>query len=84
MTIDEALKLKPGDKIEKPQAGEIYEFFGFETYGLEPPLDNGPVVYVKLLDPDGRIGFLQPRDMGSFELVKDESQHVVRASTPNS
>jgi len=72
MTKDEALKLKPGDKIKKTQTGEIYEFLEFVTYGLEPPIGNGPVLYAKLLDPDGRIGFLQPRDMGLFELVKDD------------
>jgi hypothetical protein len=73
MTKDEALKLKPGDKIKQTQTGEIYEFLEFVTYVFEPPIGNGLVVYAKLLDPDGRIGFLQPRDMGLFELVKDDS-----------
>jgi hypothetical protein len=73
MTKDEALKLKPGDKIRQTQTGEIYKFLEFKTYVFEPPLGNGPVLYARLLDPDGRIGFLQPRDMGPFELVKDDS-----------
>ena len=71
MTKDEALKLKPGDKVVKTQTGEIYEFLGLETYILEPPLGNGPVVYAKLLDEHGIIGFQQPQDMGPFELMKD-------------
>jgi hypothetical protein len=73
MTKDEALKLKPGDKLKKTQTEELYEFIEFVTYVFEPPLGNGPVVFAKLLDPDDRIGFLQPRDMGPFELVKDDS-----------
>ena len=71
MTREEALKLKPGDRIKKTQTGEIYEFLGFETWDLKPPLGDGPVVFARLRDEDGRIGFLQPRDMGPFELVKD-------------
>ena len=73
MTKDEALKLNPGDKIKKTQTGEIYEFLEFVTHVFEPPIGNGPVVFAKLLDPDGRIGFQQPQDMGPFELVKDDS-----------
>lgn len=71
MTKDEALRLKPGMKIRKTQTGEIYIFQEFVTFDFEPPMGNGPVVYAKLLDPDDRIGFIQPRDMGPFELVKD-------------
>jgi hypothetical protein len=71
MTKAEALKLKSGDRIKYTLTGGIYEFLEFVTYVFEPPIGNGPVVYAKLLDPDGRIGFLQPRDMGPFELVKD-------------
>lgn len=73
MTKDEALKLKPGDKIRQIYTGGIYEFLEFVTHVFEPPLGNGPVVFAKLLDPDGRIGFIQPRDMGPFELVKDDT-----------
>jgi hypothetical protein len=71
MTKDEALKLKPGDKIKKTQTGEIYIFQEFVTFDFGPPIGWGPTLLAKLLDPDGRIGFLQPRDMGPFELVKD-------------
>jgi len=70
MTKEQALKLKPGMKIKKTQTGEIYEFLGFETYDLEPPMGSGPTVFAKLLDEDNRIGFQQPRDMGPFEVVK--------------
>ena len=73
MTKKEALKLKPGDKIEKVQTGEIYEFLEFVTYVLKPPMGDSPVVFAKLLAPDGRFEFQQPQDMGPFELVKDDS-----------
>jgi|GEM_PF-2255017 len=84
MTKNEALRLKSGDKIVKNQTEKIYIFQKFVTFDLKPPIGNGPTVFAKLLDEDGYIGFLQPRDMGPFELVKDESQHVVRTPTPNS
>jgi len=71
MTKDEALKLKPGMKIRKTQTGEIYIFQEFVTLDFKPPIGDGPTVFAKLLDEDDRIGFLQPRDMGPFEVVRD-------------
>ena len=71
MTKEEALKLKHGNRVKYTQTGAVFEFLGFETKDLEPPLGDGPTVFAKLLDENGWIGFIQLRDIGPFELVKD-------------
>jgi len=58
MTKDETLKLKPGTKIRKTQTREIYIFEEFVTFDGGPPLGSGPTVFAKLIDPDGRVGFI--------------------------